>query len=166
MNKAMVRVLGLLLAPLALCGQSAPPSPAPPVSLPPAKWAGCGATFANPGWLGWCALAMPVVASQGVYSWTMYQLVPVNRHPPTVSTTTGPGIILRSFKGSRGTLDLLGIGAAGVAVTSSATTGAFSGGGVALWKAKSGWTFEFGFLENKAGASVKPQWIGGPGLTW
>ena len=129
-------------------------------------WAGCGTSFSDPGWMGWCALAVPVVQSQGIYSWTMYQFLPNGGHPPTMVTSTGGAIILRSFPFHAGKLDIIGLGAVGVAVTSSATTLSPSGGGLALWRAKKGWTFAVGAIENTVAGVSKPQWIGGPGLTW
>jgi hypothetical protein len=130
------------------------------------KWAGCGPSFANPGWLGWCAMAVPAIQSQGIYSYTMYQFLPNGGKTPTVSTTTGGAIILRTWHPTIGRIDILGLGTVGVATTSTATTGAFSGGAVAVFTSKRGWTMEAGGIENKAGASPKPQWIAGPGLTW
>lgn len=133
-------------------------------SLP--KWAGCGVSFSDPGWLGFCAMAIPVVQSQGIYSWTMYQFLPNGAKVPSVVTSTGGAMILRSFPIRTGKLDIIGLGAVGVAVTSTATSFSPSGGGLALWRSAKGWTFQIGAIENKVAGVTKPQWIAGPGLTW
>ena len=147
---------------------SAPPSPPSSSATPPTlpKAAGCGASFSDPGWLGYCYLAIPVVPSQGVYSWTMYQFLPNGLHAPTVLTSTGGAMILRRWNFSAGTLFLIGVGAVGAAISSSAATFSPSGGGIAMWASKQGWTFEAGAIENKVGSVTQPQWIAGPGLTW
>jgi hypothetical protein len=146
-------------------GQTTPPAASTtPPGLP--KWGGCGASFSNPGWLGWCALAIPVVQSQGIYSWTMYQFIPNGSAVPAVVTSTGGAMILRSFAIRKGKLDIIGLGAVGVAVTSTAASFSPSGGGLALWRSAKGWTLEVGAIENKVGSVTKPQWIAGPGITW
>src|ERR1035438_10536714 len=104
--------LALFLAALPLIAQTAPVAPAAM-----AHAAGCGANFSSPGWLGYCYLAIPVSASQGLYSWTMYQFIPNAGRVPSTVTSTGAALILRSFTFSRGTLDILGVGAIGAAVT-------------------------------------------------
>jgi len=158
--------LGLLLAGVSVASSQQPPLAASttPAALP--KWAGCGGSFSDPGWLGWCALAIPIVQSQGLYSWTMYQFLPNGSQVPSVVTSTGGALILRSFKLKNGMLDFIGLGAVGVAVTASATSFSPSGGGLVLWRGKHGWTIEAGAIENKVGSVTKPQWILGPGLTW
>jgi hypothetical protein len=153
--------LALLLAALPLIAQTAPVAPAAM-----AHAAGCGANFSSPGWLGYCYLAIPVSASQGLYSWTMYQFIPNAGRVPSTVTSTGAALILRSFTFSRGTLDILGVGAIGAAVTGTATSFSPSGGGVAMWLSPARWTFMAGALEEKVGAVTKPAWIAGPGLTW
>jgi len=142
---------------------SSAPSPAA-LSLP--KAAGCGATFSDPGWLGYCFLAIPVVSSQGIYSWTMYQFLPNGLRTPTVLTSTGGAMVLRFWKFKSGTLCVVGVGAVGAAVSATATTFSPSGGGIVLWASKPGWTFEAGAIENEVAGVTKPQWIAGPGLTW
>ena len=130
----------------------------------PSHWAGCGASFADPGFSGWCAIAVPVVASQGLNSFSFYQFLPNGNRPPTVATNSGLSLLLRSWKIGTSTLQLHGIGAPGVAVTSTATTFSPAGGGIALWQSSKGWTAEVGAIENKV--TGKPNWIAGVGLVW
>jgi len=165
-----MKTLAVLLVSLPLCAQSAGTS-APiqtPSSAKPAlpNWAGCGASFSDPGWAGWCALAIPAVVSQQIYSYTMYSVLPNGSKTPTITTTTGGAIIIRQFPLAGGTLNIIGLGTVGVAVSSTATTGSFAGGGLALWKAKAGWTFEVGGIQTKAGTINKPELIAGTGWTW
>lgn len=141
----------------------APSAATPMASL---KWAGCGASFSDPGFAGWCAIAIPAVQSQGIYSFSLYQFLPNGAKVPSTSTSTGMAIIIRQFPLGRGVLNFLGLGTAGVSTSSTATTASFSGGGIALWKSKGGWTLEAGALENKAGTINKPTWLLGSGITW
>jgi hypothetical protein len=96
----------------------------------------------------------------------MYQFLPNGSKVPSIVTSTGGAMILRSFAFRTGKLDIIGLGAVGVAVTSTATSFSPSGGGLVLWRSAKGWTIQAGAIENKAGSVTKPQWILGPGLTW
>jgi len=120
----------------------------------------------SPHFGGWAALALPVSQSQGIYSYTLYQAAPVAGRAPTISTTTGVAMILRSFATKRGTLYVLGLTTAGAAVSGTATTGAFSGGGIGVWKFPGGFTVEFGGTAEKAGAGTRPSLKLGGGWSW
>ena len=65
----------------------------------PSHWAGCGASFADPGFrAGARSPQAPVVASQGLNSFSFYQFLPNGNHPPTVATNSGLSLFLRSWK--------------------------------------------------------------------
>ncbi len=130
------------------------------------SWAGAGASY-GPHWSGWAALALPVSQTAQVYSFTMYQALPVTGKVPTLSTTTGAATILRTFSTkTHGTLYVLGLGTAGVSTTSSATTAAFSGGGGGVWRLPSGFTVELFAVQNKTGSGIAPNVLVGGGWTW
>lgn len=128
--------------------------------------AGCGASFSDPGWTGYCYFATPVVSSQGVYSFSLYQFIPNGRAVPTTSTTTGAALDVRQFLLASGGLHVFILGTLGVSTSASAVTLATSGGGLVLWRSPKGWTLSAGGIENKAGGSTRPQWFAGPGITW
>lgn len=157
----------LFAAAVLASGQSVPSAPV--VSSPAASklpnWAGAGAMFADPGWTGWAALAIPVSTATRAYSFSLYQVIP-QAGKLTTSTTTGLSAIIRTIDLKRaGTLTIHGLGTLGVATTSTATTGAFAGGGGAIWAFK-GFTFETFFIQNKSGASAKPEILTGFGRYW
>jgi hypothetical protein len=140
-------------------------SPTP--ALP--NWAGVGSLYNSsysPHYSGWAALALPVSTTAQAYSFTLYQAVPAVGKTPTISTTTGIATILRQFKTAGGTLYFLGLGTVGAAVSSTATTGAFAGGGGAVWRWASGLTAELFGIQNKAASSASPELLGGIGFTW
>lgn len=133
------------------------------------NWAGVGSIYNSsysPHYSGWAALALPVSTTAQAYSFTLYQAVPAQGKTPTISTTTGVATILRSFKTSRGTLYFLGLATAGVATSSTSTTGAFAGGGGALWRWLSGLTAQLFGIQNKAASGASPELLGGIGYTW
>ncbi len=140
-------------------------SPAPALQ----NWAGVGSLYNSsysPHYSGWAALALPVSTTAQAYSFTLYQAVPVSGKTPTISTTTGVATILRTFKTSKGTLFIVGLATAGVSTSSSATTGAFAGGGGALWRWLSGLTAQVFGIQNKAANATGPELLGGLGFTW
>ena len=87
-------------------GQTTPPPPAPSGSAGigtagasmVTHWAGCGASFSDPGFAGWCAIAVPVVSSRGLYSFSMYEFLPNSGKPPTTATITGLALLLREWQ--------------------------------------------------------------------
>jgi hypothetical protein len=147
-------------------------------TVPLPNWAGMGAAYGpsgSPKTGGWAALALPVSQSQSLYSYSLYSAVPVKGTVPTISTTTGLATVLRTYKVSdRGLIYVLGLVTAGVATTSTATgvgvfsaatVGAFSGGGLAIWKFPNGITLEAGATADKAGPTSASYKLG-LGKTW
>lgn len=140
-------------------------SPAPVLQ----NWAGAGSLYNSsysPHYSGWAALALPVSATAQAYSFTLYQAVPVSGKTPTISTTTGVATLLRTFKIQDGALYFIGLATAGVATSSTATTGAFAGGGGAFLKWPSGITVELVAIQNKAAGSASPEILAGMGYAW
>jgi hypothetical protein len=133
------------------------------------NWAGAGTQYGasdSPKWSGWAAMALPISQSQSVYSYTEYQAIPVKGKTPTISTTTGLSTILRTIKIGTKTLYVMGLGTVGAAVSSTATTGSFSGGGGAWLRWPSGFTAEVIMQQSKAAAPAKPDLAAGFGYTW
>ncbi len=131
-----------------------PPGTTPAVKAAPLPdWYGGGAGF-GPHWSTWASLAHPVSQSQAAFSYTVYESVLKRGTVPTVTTTTGLGTIVRSYVLPRGTFYIFAIATVGASTTSTATTGAFTGEGMALWKWKNGYTAEFIASEETAGGVV------------
>jgi len=129
------------------------------------NWVGAGGSYDSadsPKFSSWVAMALPVSTSQQVYSYSMYQILPVSGHVPTISTTTGLATIIRQV----GRVTILGLATAGVATTGTAAVGAFAGGGMGVYRFKSGFTLEAGAIVNKSGGAAKPQYLLGGGWTW
>jgi hypothetical protein len=144
-------------------------SPAPAQSSSLDNWAGAGSLYNSaysPHYSGWAALALPVRTTAQAYNFTLYQAVPAKGKSPTISTTTGAATILRTIKLKDGALYFVGLATAGAAVSTSATTGAFAGGGGAFLKWPSGLTVEVVAIQNKAAASASPEILVGVGYTW
>ena len=158
-----MRFLALLLAVTAIA-QTPTPAPAPTkLTLP--DWFGGGAEF-GPHWGSWAALALPMSQSQAIYSYSLYEALLVKGKVPTISTTTGLATILRQYSTKKGTLYLLGLATAGAAVTATATTASFSGGGIGVWKFSNGFTLEIGATAEKAGAGTTYNYKAGWGRTF
>ena len=143
-----------------------------PVTAPASSldnWAGAGPLYSSsysPHYSGWAGLALPVSSTAQAYSFTLYQAVPAIGKVPTISTTTGVATILRTIKIQDGAIYFIGLATAGVATSSTATTGAFAGGGGAFLKFATGFTVELVALQNKAAASASPEILAGVGYTW
>lgn len=129
-------------------------------------WAGCGASFSDPGFAGWCALAVPVVSSRGLYSFSMYEFLPNSGKPPTTATVTGLALLLREWQTkAQDSIGVYGIGApAGVAVTSTATQFNPAWGGIGIFRRHTGWTVEAAGIKNQVTGKI--DWKLGAGLTW
>lgn len=141
--------------------------PATPAAPAPAKillpdWYGGGAGY-GPHWSAWAALAMPLNQAQAIYSYSLYESVLEKGQVPTTKTTTGIATILRQIETRHGTLYVFGLATAGAAVTATASTGAFAGGGFALWKFRKGYTLELAVTEESAGGTTKPVFKAGWG---
>jgi hypothetical protein len=144
-------------------------SPPAPASAPLQNWAGLGTQYGtsdSPHFSGWAALALPLSQSQSIYSYTEYMAIPVKGKPPTTSTTTGLATILRTIHIGDKTLYILGLATAGAAVSSTATTGSFQGGGGAFLRWTSGFTVEVVVQQSKAAGPAKPEVLAGVGFAW
>jgi len=97
-----------------------------------------------------------------VYSYSTYDAVPVRGMVPMISTRTGLATPLRQF----GPVTLVGFGTAGVAQGAEAVQLALSGGGIGIWKFKSGLTVELGARVVKAGAVNMAVYEFGFGKAW
>ena len=130
-----MKILAMLVLACGLAGAQSVPA-----SALPQNWAGAGASFTNPGFSGWISMAKLISASNGLYSYSSYDAIAKPGALPTLAARSG----LASKVFSYGNFFVLGFGTAGVAQTSSAITGSFSGGGMAFYKLKSGLTIELG----------------------
>ena len=79
---------------------------------------------------------------------------------PAISTRTGFATPVRSFGAN---LFLIALATAGVAQSSTATTGAFSGGGLLMVRFKTDWTFQIGARIVSAGGVNRPTMRAGLG---
>ena len=135
-------------APPATIYQGPPPmatvAPAPTL---PANWVGVGAGYtagATPPVNGWASYATLVSGKGQLYSFSSYDIVAGASKPHNITTSarTGFATLLKVW----GPVYVLGFGTAGVAASGTATTGAFSGGGIAVLKlGKTAWTLEGGW---------------------
>jgi len=135
-----------------------------PANLP-AHWIGAGGGYssaASPRATGWVSLAILVSQPSQIYSYSSYDLVPVKGHVPMVSARTGAATVLRRL----GNLYVLGMATAGAAQTSTATTGAFSGGGIGVYRFRSGFTLELAGRVIKAGSTNAAVYEFGGGWSW
>lgn len=118
----------------------------PPAAVSPSNWVGAGAAYtsgAAPPVAGWASYAVLVSGKGQVYSFSSYDVQSARTKPFSVVTTTRTGLatILKQW----GPVYVLGFGTAGVAAATNATTGAYSGGGVAIWRISStDWTLCLG----------------------
>ena len=101
------------------------------------NWAGAGAMFSNPGFTAVGAMAVPVVSSAQLYSFTLYQ-EGFAAGKLTTTTSTGLDECLKTFKVAGGTAMVHVILTFGVTTTTTSTTGTFPYGGGVTWAAK-GW---------------------------
>jgi hypothetical protein len=110
----------------------------------PNNWVGAGVGFtsgAHPPVAGWASYAVKISDKGPLYSFSSYDITPSTTKPYTlqISTRTGFATVLRQW----GPMNVIGFGDAGVATAVGATTGAFSGGGAAIWRiGKTAWTIE------------------------
>lgn len=144
---------------------SAAAVPAKPASLPNLALVGAEyGTSTSPHFSGFAALALPVSATAGLYSYSMYQGIIVGGKLAT-STTTGLADDLKTVCIKPGCFVLVGLGTAGVS-TSSVTQSAFAGGGGLLYRSTSGWVAGIMGIQNSAGGVSKPNLLVGFGRTW
>jgi len=132
------------------------------------NWLGTGGSYsgASPHWGGWGAIALPISQGQQIYSYSGYEATAHRHTVPTVSTTTGLATVLRSFTRDKTGLYILMLATAGEATSSSATTASFSGGGMALFRFKSGFTLELIVTADKSASPTVPNFKLGSGWAW
>lgn len=173
--------MALVLLTLALYAQvvipppplAAPPSP--PVEKPapslPANWFGAGAAYSNvskPAVSGWFSYAILLSASAKIYSFTTHDLTSTRSKPYTIQSSVRSGIapLLRQI----GPVSILGFGDAGMAGAQQSVAGAFSGGGIVVWRlGKTDWTLVASVRElksNVSGAETQQIYEFGLGRTW
>lgn len=121
-------------------------------------------SYSSPHFSGFAAIALPVSAPAGLYSWSMEQFLLAHGKLVT-SVTTGAADNLKSQCWKRGCLSLVGIATAGVS-TSTVTQAAFSGGGGVLWRWHNGWCAGLFELQNNAAGVSRPNTLIGGGRTW
>jgi hypothetical protein len=121
----------------------------------PSNWIGAGIALSqetSPQINGWASYAALVSRSGGIYSFSSYDVMPVTQGGKfTIQTSTRSGfaLVIRTL----GPITILGFGDGGIAASSLATTGAYSGGGIAVWKLGStAWTMEVAARRIKTGA--------------
>lgn len=151
--------LALFLLALPLMAQTA-------IKCPVSNWVGLGAGYnpsASPKATGWISEATCISQSQGIYSYSTYEAIPQRNAVPLVSARTGVATVLRQFGPS---VYLLALATAGMAQTGTATTGAFSGGGMLMYRHPSGFTFEAGARILSAGGNQQAVYEVGVGHSW
>jgi hypothetical protein len=139
----------ILLAALPLLGQT-------PIKCPVDSWVGIGAGYnptGSPKATGWASYAKCSIQSQGIYAYYTEDAIPVKGKVPTLSNRAGAGIVMRSFGPN---IFLVALATAGVAQTSTATTGAFSGGGLLFLRFHTDWTVQAGARIVSAGGVNSP----------
>jgi hypothetical protein len=132
-------------------------------------WVGVGALYTgeqSPHYSGWAAVALPV-GTQGLYSWSMDQIIPNKKTTPTTETSTGAALVLRTFAVGKVNVDLVGIATIGSAISSVSVTAALSGGGGLMFHSKSPTlAYWVGYLMTKANGVTVPEYMTGVGLTF
>jgi hypothetical protein len=116
----------------------------PALPVLPSNWVGAGAAYAGGGQppiAGWASYAVLVSGKAGLYSFSSYDLTVTKAKPYAVQTSvrTGMALVIRTI----GPLTILGLGDAGMAQAPTSITGAFSGGGIGIYRiGKTAWTLE------------------------
>lgn len=131
----------------------------------PQNWVGSGAGYApagSPKATAWVSFATLLNQTAQVYSYSTYDVIPARGSVPMTSARTGLATPLRSL----GPIYLFAFGTAGVAQGSVDPIFAFSAGGLALYRFKSGLTVELGARMAKAGNTSVPVYELGFGKSW
>lgn len=121
-------------------------------------------TSTSPHYSGFLAIALPVSQPLGLYSYSMYQGLIVNKKL-TTSTTTGGADDLKTMCFKRGCAALVGLTTAGVS-TGTSTSLALSGGGGLLFRWNNGWVVAAFGVQNLAAGVSKPSLLVGFGRSW
>lgn len=133
----MVRLLALLIF-LSSALAQAPLPGQPTTPFLPNEWMGAGGAWnqaSHPQVAGWASYARLISAPAGLYSFTSWDLTirpkgVANAGTSQSSTRTGMALLLRQL----GPVSLLGLGDAGAAIPANGLAGAFSGGGIVVFK--------------------------------
>jgi hypothetical protein len=132
-----------LVASIALA-QSAPQPTEPALPLPQNFAVAFVALnqYSTPQINGGASYARLISTSNALYSFTSYDVTSVKPKPFTVQTSTRTGIaaVIRQY----GPLVIVGLGDAGVAAAANNLGGAFSGGGLAIYRLKNGFAITGG----------------------
>jgi hypothetical protein len=135
----------------------------------PSNWIGVGVALnqqASPQINGWASYAALLSRSGGVYSFSSYDVTPIKqagKYTIQTSTRSGFALMIRTL----GPITVLGLADAGIAASSLATTAAYSGGGIALWKLGStAWTMEIAARRIKAGSGITTVYEAGFGRSF
>jgi hypothetical protein len=121
-------------------------------------------TSTNPHYSGFLSIALPVSQPLGLYSYSLYQGLIINKKLVT-STTTGGADDLKTFCFKPGCAVLVGLETAGVS-TGTSTSLALSGGGGLLFRWNNGWVVAAFGVQNLAAGVSKPSILAGVGRTW
>lgn len=108
------------------------------------------------------SMAILANATQKLYSFSTYDIIPQHNAVPLTSVRTGAATILRQV----GNFYVLGMGTLGVAQSGTSVTSAFAGGGLAVYRWSSGLTFEVGARLVKAGSASPAVYEFGFGRTF
>lgn len=141
----LLTILLLTFLALPVTGQPSP-NPANPEPAGPSQWAGAGASwnqFASPQINGMLAYAKRLTSNAyPTYSFTVINILSVQRQPFRVMTTTETGVAQKAT--SFGPFAIYGLGTMGLATAGTeegTSTGmVFGGGGMALAGIGKGWT--------------------------
>ena len=107
-------------------------------------------------------MAILANATQKLYSFSTYDIIPQHNSVPLTSVRTGAATILRQI----GHVYVLGMGTVGVAQSGTSVTSAFAGGGLVVYRWSSGLTFEVGARLVKAGSASPAVYEVGFGRTF
>lgn len=146
MNKTLLKGLFMVLTAVSCYAQT--------LTLP-SNWVGAGAGFisgAHPPIAGWASYAILLSGKGQVYSFSSYDITQVPGKPLQLQTSarTGFATVLKTV----GPIYVLGFGTAGIAATGANTAGAYSGGGIGVWRiGKTDWTLELGVRVAKSAIS-------------
>ena len=121
-----------LLYAAACCGQVPPPASTPSA---PSNWIGIGAAYGPPV-TGWASYAKAISTTQGLYSFSTYDVSLSKTRQLQTSTRTGAGLIVRTLPIGKLKLNLIALGDVGAVI--GAATAPASGSTAALAYSGSG----------------------------
>jgi hypothetical protein len=118
----------------------------------------------SPHFSGFLAIALPVSAPVGLYSYSMYQGLIVKGKLVT-STTTGAADDLKTFCFKPGCLALVALAAAGISNGATANLATATGGGF-VFRFSDGWAVAVFGVKNTAAGTSNPNLLIGFGRVW